>query len=314
MNEEVLQDLFNRAVSKGYNKSIEEFTVLLSQNNDVLIDNFNYVKGKGYKKTIEDFKTLTGVVEGVNTTDSEVKKKDEPVSTSPEEVMDGGTQVVEEPGSLEPSVQEDEVVTEEIEYQPGVDAQGIEMGFSEDYLTTIKKAKDQGLNEYETKARVQSQQLKEEQELETETQWDRSVKSLTQGLEVVDDEFLGWLDNKKKTSRDKKITDSEEEQVRYRMEYLFEDYGYEFEEFGVGDNIKITAPGSEQWVKDELRDNTERAIDLGLFGVPTILAGGKLFWGCDMTEMAMAHLETPTLFSSGEYQRLEALPEAKTRT
>jgi len=31
MNEEVLQDLFNRAVSKGYNKSIEEFTVLLSQ-------------------------------------------------------------------------------------------------------------------------------------------------------------------------------------------------------------------------------------------------------------------------------------------
>ena len=250
MNEEVLQDLFNRAVSKGYNKSIEEFTVLLSQNNDVLIDNFNYVKGKGYKKTIEDFKTLTGVVEGVNTTDSEVKKKDEPVSTSPEEVMDGGTQVVEEPGSLEPSVQEDEVVTEEIEYQPGVDAQGIEMGFSEDYLTTIKKAKDQGLDEYETKARVQSQQLKEDQELETETQWDRSVKSLTQGLEVVDDEFLGWLDNKKKTSRDKKITDSEEEQVRYRMEYLFEDYGYEFEEFGVGDNIKITAPGSEQWVKD----------------------------------------------------------------
>ncbi len=78
MNEEVLQDLFNRAVSKGYNKSIEEFTVLLSQNNDVLIDNFNYVKGKGYKKTIEDFKTLTGVVEGVNTTDSEVKKKTNP--------------------------------------------------------------------------------------------------------------------------------------------------------------------------------------------------------------------------------------------
>ncbi|NKB61499.1 MAG: 2-hydroxychromene-2-carboxylate isomerase [Gammaproteobacteria bacterium] len=83
------------------------------------------------------------------------------------------------------------------------------------------------------------------------------------------------------------------------------------------EELKIDAPQekiSEQWVKDELRDNTERAIDLGLFGVPTILAGGKLFWGCDMTEMAMAHLETPTLFSSGEYQRLEALPEAKTRT
>ena len=245
MNEEVLQDLFNRAVSKGYNKSIEEFTVLLSQNNDVLIDNFNYVKGKGYKKTIEDFKTLTGVVEGVNTTDSEVKKKNESVSISPEEVMDGGTQVVEEPGSLEPSVQ-----GSDYEYKRGVDAQGLEIGFSDEYLATIKKAKDQGLNEYETKARLQSQQLKENQELETETQWDRSVKSLTKGLEVVDDEFLGWLDNKKKVSRDTKITDSEEEQVRYRMEYLFEDYGYEFEEFGVGDNIKITAPGSEQWVKD----------------------------------------------------------------
>ena len=123
MDEKVLQDLFNRAVSKGYNKSIEEFTVLLSQNNDVLIDNFNYVKGKGYKKTIEDFKTLTGVVEGVKTTEPEVKKKvsqpeqipefleafgtsvvDEPVSTSQEEVTESVTPTEqEEVGSLESS-------------------------------------------------------------------------------------------------------------------------------------------------------------------------------------------------------------------
>ena len=30
MDQEVLQDLYNRAVSKGYSKSIEEFSTLIS--------------------------------------------------------------------------------------------------------------------------------------------------------------------------------------------------------------------------------------------------------------------------------------------
>ena len=62
-----------------------------------------------------------------------VKKKDESVSISPEEGMDGGTQVVEEPGSLEPSVQ-----GSDYEYKRGVDAQGLEIGFSDEYINKLE--------------------------------------------------------------------------------------------------------------------------------------------------------------------------------
>ena len=61
MNEQVLKDLYNRAVTKGYQKSIEDFSLLLEKNNDVLNDNYNYVKEQGYEKSIEEFSTLVGV-------------------------------------------------------------------------------------------------------------------------------------------------------------------------------------------------------------------------------------------------------------
>ena len=61
MDQEVLQDLYNRAVSKGYGKSIEEFSTLISSDQEVLQDSYNYVKEKGYQKPIEDFEVLVGV-------------------------------------------------------------------------------------------------------------------------------------------------------------------------------------------------------------------------------------------------------------
>ena len=58
MDEAVLKDLYDRAVSKGYSKSIEEFSSLLSSDEEVLKDNFNYVTEQGYTKSIEDFSLL----------------------------------------------------------------------------------------------------------------------------------------------------------------------------------------------------------------------------------------------------------------
>tara|TARA_B100001287_G_scaffold135375_1_gene113912 strand:+ start:3731 stop:9235 length:5505 start_codon:yes stop_codon:yes gene_type:complete len=58
MDKEVLEDLYKRAVSKGYNKTLEDFTLLINSDEEVLLDNYNYVKEKGYNKPIEDFQTL----------------------------------------------------------------------------------------------------------------------------------------------------------------------------------------------------------------------------------------------------------------
>ena len=96
MDEEVVIDLFNRAKSKGYTKSIEDFKLLLETDEEVVIDNFNYVKSKGYTKSIDDFKTL-------------VKKKDETtelVSPQEEVVTTSVTKEVETPGVSDVSVSE----------------------------------------------------------------------------------------------------------------------------------------------------------------------------------------------------------------
>ena len=110
MDEEIIIDLFNRAKSKGYNKSIEDFKLLLETDEDVILDNFNYVKSKGYNKTIDDFKIL-------------VKKKDETTELdSPQEevVTTSVTEEVETPGVSDVSIS-DEVV--ETTQEPTIDTQ-----------------------------------------------------------------------------------------------------------------------------------------------------------------------------------------------
>jgi len=66
MDKQVLQDLYDRATSKGYRKSIEEFEQLIGSNQEVLNDNFEYVQSKGYRKDISEFSKLVGFGEKKN--------------------------------------------------------------------------------------------------------------------------------------------------------------------------------------------------------------------------------------------------------
>ncbi len=60
MNEEVLNDLYQRAVSEGYSKSREEFINLLHTNQEVFNDMYSYVQSKGYNKDQNSFSQLVG--------------------------------------------------------------------------------------------------------------------------------------------------------------------------------------------------------------------------------------------------------------
>jgi len=61
-------------------------------------------------------------------------------------------------------------------------------------------------------------------------------------------------------------------------------------------------------VKEELRRNTEEAAAAGVFGVPTFIAEGELFWGADSVDFLKAFLADRSLLASGEMRRLDALP------
>ncbi len=61
-------------------------------------------------------------------------------------------------------------------------------------------------------------------------------------------------------------------------------------------------------IKSTLRTNTEEAIALGVFGVPTLAVERELFWGFDMTDMAADYLRDPSAFNDTEMQKISRLP------
>jgi hypothetical protein len=60
MDEEVIEDLYNRAKSNGYNKSRNEFLALVHSDNEVFYDMYSYVKSQGYRKDENAFAILIG--------------------------------------------------------------------------------------------------------------------------------------------------------------------------------------------------------------------------------------------------------------
>jgi len=69
------------------------------------------------------------------------------------------------------------------------------------------------------------------------------------------------------------------------------------------------ADPSGEPVKQALRTATDRAVSLGLFGVPTVEAEGKLFWGLDSLPMLRAFLQGDAWFDSPAWAR-EGAPRA----
>ena len=103
MDKEVLQDLYDRATSKGYSKSIEEFEQLIGSDQEVLNDNFEYVQSKGYKKDIDSFSTLVGYGEKKNQVDT---------PSDGEEVLTESTTETEVQDGVSDSLEVNEVVEE----------------------------------------------------------------------------------------------------------------------------------------------------------------------------------------------------------
>jgi len=66
-------------------------------------------------------------------------------------------------------------------------------------------------------------------------------------------------------------------------------------------------------VKAALHDSARRAIAAGVFGVPTMLVNGQIFWGDDMTGMLLDYCRDPALFDRPPYHRIPGLPVAARR-
>ncbi len=70
---------------------------------------------------------------------------------------------------------------------------------------------------------------------------------------------------------------------------------------------------SDPVIKSDLRRNGEEALTVGVFGVPSFVVDGQIFWGMDNTARYMDYRENPALFSDAEMQRVSALPATAQR-
>ena len=61
-------------------------------------------------------------------------------------------------------------------------------------------------------------------------------------------------------------------------------------------------------IKQNLQQQTQAAIDLDLFGVPSMVVDGQLFWGQDAFPMLRAYLEGDAWFDSSDWRDVGNLP------
>lgn len=81
----------------------------------------------------------------------------------------------------------------------------------------------------------------------------------------------------------------------------------------LGASPETRALASGDAVKAKLRQATEDAIAAGVFGVPTLVVDGRLFWGDDSEGMLRSYLDDPAGSREGEAARIDALPEGVSR-
>lgn len=79
---------------------------------------------------------------------------------------------------------------------------------------------------------------------------------------------------------------------------------------GIADAYHRISDGS---IREQLKVNFDEAIAAGVFGVPTFVSGGNIFWGDDATPMFINYLQDPTLFEDSEMVRISSLPMGITR-
>jgi 2-hydroxychromene-2-carboxylate isomerase len=65
--------------------------------------------------------------------------------------------------------------------------------------------------------------------------------------------------------------------------------------------------------KDRLRENTEEAASRGVFGVPSFVVDGEVFWGADAIDFLKAFLRDRAVLRNDEMRRVDSLPAGAAR-
>jgi 2-hydroxychromene-2-carboxylate isomerase len=73
-------------------------------------------------------------------------------------------------------------------------------------------------------------------------------------------------------------------------------------------DLKPVGDVASDTVKQQLKAHTDEAIALSLFGVPSLVVDGQVFWGNDALPMLRAYLQGDPWFQSPDWTGVEQLP------
>ena len=79
-------------------------------------------------------------------------------------------------------------------------------------------------------------------------------------------------------------------------------------QFGPAQNVQ-----SDE-VKNSLKNNTDKAIAQGVFGVPAFAVDGKIFWGLDSLPMLRDYLSGASWFETGDWENIQNVGSGITRS
>lgn len=89
----------------------------------------------------------------------------------------------------------------------------------------------------------------------------------------------------------------------------FEDLAAVAQRLGMMGQDRLQVPE----VKQQLRGNFDAAVAAGVFGVPSLLVDGQVFWGEDATAMFEDYLSNPGLFETPAMRHVDGLPVGTAR-
>ena len=78
-------------------------------------------------------------------------------------------------------------------------------------------------------------------------------------------------------------------------------------ELGVGEEKLVE-------MKEPLRKSTEEAAARGIFGVPSFVVDGEVFWGTDSIGFLNSYLADPATLDNAEMRRVDGLPVGASRS
>lgn len=259
MDEEVINDLYNRAKSKGYQKSLEEFVSLLHSDQEVFNDMYGYVQSKGYKKGTEGFSALIGKTQQQPaqqqttqiqslTQQQTVKKKELSASLleggfsdflkseqpqqeyKPTTPIPGTDYNTPQKGPIQPEVEGDDVW-----YKKGREEKLKELkkyeNYQPEYIT----------DEFGNRVKAMQPIAREEnltqplQKIEQKVKYEEEAKKIQEAAPEEIKSTLKYLD----LSKDKSLPDFVSD-----ANYYFNDAGFEFKDAGYN-YIEITSPDGE---------------------------------------------------------------------